>query len=138
MNVFAHSYGTHPALTVLNETGSRVDNLVTVDPVSRSGNYSRPPGVVRWLNILAIPLPGEGDGSDLIASIGGWRGSEEGADANVAVRTNHDEFGKMMNEGGGAAARERSYRSWSIDAGTVTGSRAQGTRIGCQPGETVC
>jgi RHS repeat-associated protein len=136
VNVIAHSWGTRTAMSVLHDTQVRVDTLITVDPVSQTGNYSRPRGVQYWLNILAAPT--SLDGSDLLASLGGWRGSLAGADANQSVNTNHDQFGTMMQNGGGARARERSYRNWEIGGDTITGNRAGGTRVGCERGVTVC
>ncbi|MGF1549404.1 MAG: RHS repeat-associated core domain-containing protein [Sphingomonadaceae bacterium] len=136
VNVFAHSWGTDTAVTIIRETGVRVDNLVTVDPVSLRGDYTRPSGVVNWLNIVADPQGLEI--SNIVAMVGRKRGALEGADSNVFVSANHAEFSTMMDKGGGTGIREKSYRDWSIGGLEIFGNRARGTRIGCDEGVVVC
>jgi RHS repeat-associated protein len=116
VNLISHSWGTYTALTVAHGSNVRIDNLITVDPVSRSGNYSRPKNVGYWLNIVA---GGGKNSSDIVAAIGGKLGAIQGADESKTVDASHADFGIMMQRGGGVARREESYKSWN--SGPVSG-----------------
>jgi RHS repeat-associated protein len=110
LNVIGHSWGAQAAVEAVrgSAAASAVSNIITVDAVSRWGDFSRPRGFTgRWLNIIA--KPSNPNLSDIIAMGGGKREEIEGADRNVGIDATHDEFGKLFVNGGGQQQVDFSY-----------------------------
>lgn len=125
VNVIGHSYGgpdAYAAVARANRAGVRVDNLVTLDPVSGPSAAIR--GVARpgtWMNVRAeADRP---DQSDWIADRRpfSYKPSAlpvEQADRAVSVRLNHRDVDEMMRQSGARALLDASRRS-PADPGEV-------------------
>ncbi|HEU4561989.1 MAG TPA: hypothetical protein VFS20_29450 [Longimicrobium sp.] len=91
--IAGHSWGGDTGYKGAGELarhGVAVDLLVTLDAVSRASHvqsqFPRPGNVRRWVNVY---IPGVAGLSDVVASVGGWWGRQDGAGAdNVAAPRN--------------------------------------------------
>ncbi|MBO9707336.1 MAG: RHS repeat-associated core domain-containing protein [Caulobacter sp.] len=112
VNLIGHSYGASTAGKAADAATGTVTNLVTIDPVGRSGTLGgkKPGNVENWMNVVADPS--NPNKSDLVASLGGKPSSlpVESADSNVVVDANHENFPDMMRKSGAEEVIERSYR----------------------------
>ena len=109
INVIGHSYGGDSAFIVAERTTRKINNLITIDPVSRF-NYREYDKVSantnHWINVNAIGKPGTesydrqrlGRGG-LAAGFGGaWNDDPDGkADIHIRAPLNHSAFEQMMN-----------------------------------------
>jgi thioesterase domain-containing protein len=125
VNVVGHSWGgpdAYSAVVQARAQGLRVDNLVTVDPVSRPGeNIGRLPAGQRWVNVEGVPRKREL--SDLITNIPlvsrkPSRLPIARATKTVRIEASHADFERMMRLGGGQEqlASSRKASSASTDA----------------------
>lgn len=53
LNIVGHSLGGSAAIIGANSTGVKITNLITIDPVARTGSGKKPYGVVFWGNVIA-------------------------------------------------------------------------------------
>lgn len=118
VNVVGHSYGgpdAYNAAVRAGREGLRVDNVVTLDPVTAFDvppERGRPAGT--WTNVKAAPAAK--DGSDRITNIrflsmNPSRLPVSRADRAVAVAAHHGEVERMMTKSGAREALDASRRS---------------------------
>lgn len=112
LNVIGHSLGGREAIKQANSTEAKITNLVTIDPVGRAGNGTKPSNVEAWTNVLAAPS--ERNSSDTVASAGRMAfvfgtTATSGADSQT-LNTNHGEFSTMMSSSGAQTKVDASYQ----------------------------
>jgi pimeloyl-ACP methyl ester carboxylesterase len=107
INIVGHSWGGDTAVNVVIDNPSRINTLITIDPVTR---FERPDfnkvsnSVRNWINVYATGRPDNPIGSglfngNLIArGAGRWNNDTQGyADITIPAAINHNEFSAGMN-----------------------------------------
>ena len=97
INLVGHSYGGDTAYLVARDSGVQIDNILTLDPVSRfsNGAGNKPSNVSSWTNIRTT---GDSYGfNDLIADLGGQWGDVNGATNISAENVDHNDPAGMLN-----------------------------------------
>ena len=102
----------------ISESGVKVDNLVTVDPVNIGGlgqsefNGERPENVENWTNVEGTPTEGNHNSADRIEGIGeaiSGAFDTSAADSQISTTENHGNFPQMF-ESVGESRFDESYK----------------------------
>jgi hypothetical protein len=121
LNIIGHSLGGAEAIRQAQGTSAKVDNLITIDPVSSAGNGAKPSNVAAWANVTGAPT--NRDFGDTVASAGrALLGvtNTSGADISITSPSNHGDFPEMMAQVHASQAIEASYRNGSAQCGART------------------
>lgn len=123
LNVIGHSLGGAEAIRQATGTSAKIDNLITIDPVSSAGNGSKPSNVAAWANVTAAPS--DRNFSDTVASAGRaafGTTNTSGADISVTSPSSHGDFSDMMSQVRAPQAIESSYRNGSVQCTARAGT----------------
>jgi pimeloyl-ACP methyl ester carboxylesterase len=123
LNVIGHSLGGAEAIRQALGTSAKIDNLITIDPVSSAGSGAKPENVAVWANVTGAPA--DRNFSDTVASTGrALLGTTDttGADVSVTSPYSHGDFSDMMQQVHAPEAIEASYRNGSAQCTARTGT----------------
>jgi hypothetical protein len=114
LNIIGHSLGGAEAIRQATTTSARIDNLVTIDPVSSAGSGAKPDNVATWANVTAAPS--DRNFSDVVAGAGRTlfgTTNTTGADIWLTSPASHGDFDQMMKEVHATQAIDSSYKRGS-------------------------
>jgi len=100
INLIAHSWGAVTAIKAANELareGIKVDQVITIDPVSRK-RIGVTDKSTRWINVNAVPATSNGWNGDYWATVGGkWDDWPRGkAAVHYWAPCHHNEFASLF------------------------------------------
>jgi len=131
VNVVGHSWGgpdAYDAVAAAHRAGYRVDNLITLDPVSGPTGMlhtpTGPTGAKAWMNVHGAPT--HPDYTDDITNVTllskkPARLPVQRADRSVDVDLNHGDVDGMMRQSGARAVLDASRRLTSVDSDDAPG-----------------
>ena len=120
ITLIGHSWGGYAILKAASESGKKIDNLVTVDPVGKwdASRIRRPNSVVNWLNVNAVPDRFDfSDGVEWFGKLIGRKIPAAEADNSERVTANHEDFAAAMALGGVLDLIDKTEES--IDLGDI-------------------
>jgi hypothetical protein len=103
--------GGSEAIRQAMNTSVKITNLVTIDPVGRTGNVGELKNVGAWANVTSKAE--DRDSSDLVSDIGKaiWPDSDvSGASISLVSGASHGQFSTMMKQINAAQAIDQSYK----------------------------
>ena len=96
ITLIGHSYGGDTAYIAARDSNVKIENLITLDPVSHFTNTSKgkPSLTNNWYNVVANPA--DRNWSDIVAIVGGQWGNVPEATQNFSVDANHENALRLL------------------------------------------